>query len=71
MLTKNHFYHELQNVFSGKSQIKFGTIIQSIARCLSDGQQIVAINEDEKHFKEQETNRLESFAAKQNRWTDR
>ena len=68
---QNHLKQELQNVFSVKSQIKFGTIIQSITIYLRDGQQIGAINEDEKHFKEQETNRLESFAAKQNRWTDR
>jgi len=34
---ENHLKHELHNVLSGKSQVRFGTIIQSIASYLNDG----------------------------------
>ena len=66
----NHLKHELHNVFSGKSQIRFGTIIQSIASYLNDGSQTSAIIEDEKHFKKQETKRLESYISDKNLWID-
>ena len=64
----NHLKHELHNVFSGKSQIRFGTIIQSIANYLNYGTQTGAIIKDEKHFKKQETEKLELFVSKHNLW---
>ena len=67
---QNHLKHELHNVLSGKSQIRFGTIIQSIASYLNDGTQTSAIIEDEKHFKKQETKRLENYISKKNLWID-
>ncbi|MBP6038578.1 MAG: hypothetical protein KA523_00100 [Flavobacterium sp.] len=60
--------HELHNVFSGKSQIRFGTVIQSIASYLNDGAQTGTIIEDEKHFKKQETKSLENYIAEKNLW---
>lgn len=65
---QNHLKHELHNVFSGKSQIRFGTVIQSIASYLNDGAQTGTIIEDEKHFKKQETKSLENYIAKKNLW---
>ena len=67
---QNHLKHELHNVLSGKSQIRFGTIIQSIASYLNDGTQTGAIIEDEKHFKKQETKRLENYISEKNLWID-
>ena len=60
---QNHLKYELNNFISGKSQIRFGAIIQSIASYLNDGSQTSAIIEDEKHFKKQETKRLESYIS--------
>jgi len=55
---QNHLKNELHNVLSGKSEIRFGAIIQSIASYLVDGTQASGIIEDEKHFKQQETKKL-------------
>jgi hypothetical protein len=65
---QNHLKNELHNVLSGKSQIRFGTIIQSIASYLNDGAQTSPIIKDEKHFKKQETKRLESYISDKNLW---
>ena len=65
---ENHLKHELHNVLSGKSQVRFGTIIQSIASYLNDGAPTSTIIEDEKHFKKQETKRLESYISEKNLW---
>ena len=65
---QNHLKHELHNVFSGKSQIRFGTVIQSIASYLNDGAQTGTIIEDEKHYKKQETKSLENYIAEKNLW---
>ena len=67
---QNHLKHELHNVLSGKSQVRFGAIIQSIASYLNDGTQTSAIIEDEKHFKKQETKRLENYISDKNLWID-
>jgi hypothetical protein len=67
---QNHLKHELYNVLSGKSQVRFGAIIQSIASYLNDGTQTSAIIEDEKHFKKQETKRLENYISEKNLWID-
>ena len=62
--------YELHNVLSGKSQIRFGTIIQSIASYLNNGAKTSAIIEDEKHFKKQETERLVSYISEKNLWVE-
>lgn len=67
---QNHLKYELHNVLSGKSQIRFGTIIQSIACYLNDGAQASAIIEDEKYIKKQETKKLESYISDKNLWID-
>ena len=65
---KNHLKYELHNVLSGKSEIRFGTIIQSIASYLVDGSQTSKVIEDEKHFKQQETKKLEEYITEKNLW---
>ena len=67
---KNHLKNELHNVLSGKSQIRYGTVIQTIASYLSDGAQTSASTEVEKHNKKQETKRLEDYISKKNLWVD-
>ena len=58
---QNHLKNELHNVLSGKSQIRLGTIIQTIASYLNDGAQASKTIEVEKHHKKQETERLEDY----------
>ena len=61
---QNHLKNELHNVISGKSQTRFGTIIQTIASYLNNGTQTSKTIEAEKHYKKQETKRLEDYISK-------
>jgi len=65
---QNHLKNELHNILSGKSEVRFGTIIQAIAGYLSDGAQASPNAEDEKHHDKQETEKLEFFISEQNLW---
>ena len=65
---QNHLKNELHNVLSGKSQIRFGAVIQTIASYLNDGAQTSATIEDEKHYKKQEAKRLEDYISEKNLW---
>jgi len=65
---QNHLKNELHNVLSGKSEIRFGTIIQTIASYLSDGAQTSSNAENQKHHDKQEATRLEEFISKNNLW---
>jgi hypothetical protein len=67
---QNHLKDELHNVISGKSQVRFGTIIQAIASYLNESAQTSRIDSDEKHFKKQETEKLESYISENNLWID-
>jgi len=67
---QNHLKHELHIVLSGKSQIRYGTAIQSVASYLNDGTQTSTIIEDEKHIKKQEKKKLESYISDNNLWID-
>lgn len=64
----NNLRNELFNVLSGKSEVRFGTIIQTITRYLKDGDTTSSGLEDKKHFKKQETKRLEDFITERNLW---
>jgi len=59
---------ELYDVISGKSQVRFGTTIQSVASYLSKGSQPSSKIENSKQFKEQEAKRLEIFVSENNLW---
>lgn len=64
----NDLKNELFNVLSGKSEVRFGAIIQTIACYLKDGDSSSSSFEDEKHFKKQETKRLEDFITERSLW---
>ena len=67
---QNHLKNELHNVLSGKSQVRFGTIIQTITNYLNDGARTSTTLEVEKHFKKEETKRLEDYISKNNLWVN-
>ena len=67
---KNHLKNELHNVLSGKSKIRFGAIIQTIAGYLRDGTETSTTIKDEKQFKIQETKRLEEYISEKNLWIE-
>ncbi len=64
----NDLKNELFNVLSGKSEVRFGAIIQTITCYLKDGDSPSSGFEDEKHFKKQEAKRLEDFITERNLW---
>ena len=67
---QNELKHELHLVLSGKSQIRFGTAIQAIASYLDHGAQTSSTVENEKHYKNQETKRLEKYISENSLWME-
>ncbi len=65
---QNHLKDELHYVLSGKSEIRFGTVIQTIASYLNDGEKAGQTIEIEKHFKRQEAEKLEKYISENNLW---
>jgi uroporphyrinogen-III decarboxylase len=65
---KNSLKNEIYNVLSGKSKIRFGAAIQTIASYLNDGEKTSTVTEDPKQFKKQETKRLEDYICKKKLW---
>jgi hypothetical protein len=65
---QNRLKNELHNVLSGKSKVRFGTIIQTIACYLNDGEKSSETIEGKKHFKNQEAARLENFIYENKLW---
>ncbi|WP_233621977.1 putative polyvalent protein kinase domain-containing protein [Flavobacterium agrisoli] len=62
--------NELRDILSGKNEIRFGTIIQTIAGYLKNGEKTSATIENEKYFKEQEKERLEKFISENKLWVN-
>jgi hypothetical protein len=60
--------YELQRIISGESQVKYGTIIQTIASYLNRSQSSSGLAEEFKHFKKQEAEVLKRFVTKNNLW---
>lgn len=65
---QNHLKYELHNVLSGKSEVRFGTIIQAIASYLKNGETTSRTIKDKKHLKSEETKRLENYISQNNLW---
>jgi hypothetical protein len=65
---QNHLKYELHNIISGKSQVRFGTIIQTIASYLNDGSRSGFETENSKQIREKETKRLEVFISEHHLW---
>jgi hypothetical protein len=60
---QSHLKNELLNIISGKIQVRFGEIIQTVACYLGDGAQTSPKTEDTKQVREQETAKLEDFIS--------
>lgn len=60
--------NELFNILSGKSKISQGSIIQTIACYLKNGENSGRITENEKHFKKEEAKDLIEFIEANNLW---
>lgn len=60
--------NELHNIISGKNQVRFGAIIQTIASYLKDGKESSSKTEVPKQIREQETKNLEKFVSDNNLW---
>ena len=65
---QNKIKNELNNILSGKSKIGVGRTIQTIACHLNYGTQSSTTIGNEKHFKKQETQRLEDYITSENLW---
>ena len=65
---QNNLKNELHNILSGKSEVRFGTVIQAIACYIDDGAQTSSTIEIEKSLKKQETKILEDYITKNNLW---
>lgn len=65
---QNLLKDELHNVLSGKSKIRFGTIIQTITHYLENGSQTGTTPEKDKYYKNEETKRLKDYITSKNLW---
>jgi hypothetical protein len=65
---QNELKNELHNVLSGKSEVRFGTIIQAITCYLNNGAQTSSTIEVEKSLKKQETKILEDYITEKKIW---
>ena len=61
---------ELQNIISGKKQVRHGTVIQAAADYLSRSTQTSGMAKQDKHFKKQETEALEQFITDNKLWVE-
>ncbi len=67
-MMQNHLKNELHNIISGKSEVSFGAVIQTIASYLNYGSQSGNEAENSKQIREQETKRLEGLVTERNLW---
>lgn len=65
---QNRLKYELHDVISGKSQVRFGAIIQTIASYFNNGAEAGSKVEITKQIREQETKRLEVFISENDLW---
>ena len=62
--------HELQNIISGKSQVKYHHLIQTTCSYLKGSQGAGSMVKDQQQHKEEETKSLIQFAEDNNLWVD-
>ncbi|WP_245945963.1 hypothetical protein [Flavobacterium magnum] len=67
---QNSIKNDLRNIFSGKSEIRFGATIQAIAGYLNNGTQASKEIADSKYFKKQEAEKLDSYISENNLWKE-
>jgi hypothetical protein len=63
---KNHLYA----VISGKSEVRYGKVIQAIANHLRESQRTSTTSKGSKRYKEQEKQKLESYISKNRLWVN-
>ncbi len=63
---KNHLYA----IISGKSEVRHGKIIQTIANYLRESQRTSTTSKGSKRYKEQEKQKLESYIFKNQLWVN-
>jgi hypothetical protein len=56
--------HELQNVISGKVEVRNGEFIQAVANYLRKSKGASSLVKNAKHFKEKEAGLIKEFAKK-------
>ncbi|NJY63638.1 hypothetical protein HC174_12870 [Salinimicrobium sp. CDJ15-81-2] len=62
--------NELHNVLSGKSEVRFGALIQAIADYLEIGTQTSSTSQNDKYFKKEETKKLIEYISQKNLWIE-
>ena len=65
---QNRLKYELHNILSGKSEVRFGAVIQTIASYLKNGETASGATESQKHLKSEETKSLEKYITQNNFW---
>ena len=60
--------NELQNIFSGKSKVKCGTLIQTIINYLAGSEKPSETDKQSKYFKKEETKKLISLIEERELW---
>ncbi|RZF59646.1 putative polyvalent protein kinase domain-containing protein [Sphingobacterium corticibacterium] len=61
---------ELLDIISGKSQVRYGAIIQAIAGYLRESTSTSKRSKDQKHLKKQEETHIEKFCAQHGLWME-
>ena len=59
---------ELHDIISGKSQVRFGTIIQTVSNYLKEGFETGPIVKDKKQVRKQEEKKLETYISDNGLW---
>ena len=67
---QNTTKNDLQDIISGKSEVRFGTIIQTIANYLEKSTAASSEIKGTKQFKKQEKENLERFITAHNFWRE-
>jgi hypothetical protein len=67
---QNDIKNELRNLLSGKGQVRFGATIQSITNYLEKSSSASSEAKDDKLFKKQETEKLETFISEHGLWRE-
>ena len=65
---QNELKNEIHNVLSGKSEVRYGAIIQTIAGYLKNGAPTSSEIENTKHYKKHEEKRLENYISENSLW---
>ena len=69
-MVHNSIKNDLQNLFSGKGEVRFGAIIQAITNYLEKGASTSQEIKDFKFVKNQEAEKLEVFISENNLWKE-